>query len=50
MTTLESMSKVRGCGAPSTTPRSALGPGASGEILVVISGMSNIKGPEIKRK
>ena len=49
MTTPESMNKVRGCGAPSTTPGSALGPGASGKILIVISGMPNIKGPELKR-
>ena len=50
MTTPKSMSKVRGYGAPNPTPGSTLGPGAGDRILVVISGMSNIKGPKLKRQ
>ena len=49
MTTPESMTKVRDVVPPIPTPGSALGPSMGDRILVVISGMPNIKGPKIKR-
>ena len=49
MTTPKSMSKVRGCGGPNPTLGSALEPEAGDGILIVMSGMSNIKGLELKR-
>ena len=49
MTIPKSMSMVRVVMPPSPTPGSALGPRVGDGILVVISGMPNIKVPELKR-
>ena len=45
MTSPKLMSKIRGNGAPSRTPRSTLGIVVGGGIVVVISRMMNVNKP-----